>query len=107
MQTGLASADQHIVFFTCLATTLRVESSSCSDTATQTTKAAKKPAEARRIQCFGRVMLWVLCDVHPTAGTVDETRWDEKAGLRTGCGVRSQLIDVLKAQIKRRPATSI
>jgi hypothetical protein len=28
----------------------------------------------------------------------------EKAGLRTGCGVRSQVIDVLKAQIKRRPA---
>ena len=27
-----------------------------------------------------------------------ETRWDEKAGLRTGCGVRSQVIDVLKAQ---------
>jgi transposase len=35
---------------------------------------------------------------------VGETRWDEKAGLRTGCGVRSQVIDVLKAQIKRRPA---
>jgi hypothetical protein len=29
---------------------------------------------------------------------VDEIRWDEKAGLRTGCGVRSQVIDVLKAQ---------
>jgi len=27
-------------------------------------------------------------------------RWDEKAGLQTGCGVRSQVIDVLKAQIK-------
>jgi len=27
-----------------------------------------------------------------------EIRWDEKAGLRTGCGVRSQVIDVLKAQ---------
>jgi len=26
---------------------------------------------------------------------VDEIRWDEKAGLRTGCGVRSQVIDVL------------
>jgi hypothetical protein len=25
-------------------------------------------------------------------------RWDEKAGLRAGCGVRSQVIDVLKAQ---------
>ncbi len=25
-------------------------------------------------------------------------RWDEKAGLRTGCGVRSQVIDVLEAQ---------
>jgi activator of 2-hydroxyglutaryl-CoA dehydratase len=35
---------------------------------------------------------------------VDVSRWDEKAGLRTGCGVRSQVIDVLKAQIKRRPA---
>jgi hypothetical protein len=23
------------------------------------------------------------------------TRWDEKAGLRAGCGVRSQVIDVL------------
>jgi transposase len=34
----------------------------------------------------------------------DENRWDEKAGLRTGCGVRSQVIDVLEAQIKRRPA---
>ena len=34
----------------------------------------------------------------------DVIRWDEKAGLRTGCGVRSQVIDVLKAQIKRRPA---
>ena len=31
-------------------------------------------------------------------------RWNEKAGLRTGCGVRSQVIDVLKAQIKKRPA---
>jgi hypothetical protein len=29
-----------------------------------------------------------------------EIRWDEKAGLRTGCGVGSQVIDVLKAQIK-------
>ena len=28
-------------------------------------------------------------------------RWDEKAGLRTGCGVRSQVIDVLEAQIKK------
>jgi hypothetical protein len=35
---------------------------------------------------------------------VDEIRWDEKAGLRTGCGVRSQVIAVLEAQIKRRPA---
>jgi hypothetical protein len=34
----------------------------------------------------------------------DVNRWDEKAGLRTGCGVRSQVIDVLDAQIKRRPA---
>src|SRR4051795_15150 len=34
----------------------------------------------------------------------DENRWDEKAGLQTGCGVRSQVIDVLEAQIKRRPA---
>src|SRR6201997_2651416 len=37
-------------------------------------------------------------------GVVDANRWDEKAGLRTGCGVRSQVIDVLEAQIKRRPA---
>src|ERR1051326_6296135 len=35
---------------------------------------------------------------------VEDNRWDEKAGLRTGCGVRSQVIDVLEAQIKRRPA---
>ena len=35
---------------------------------------------------------------------VGENRWDEKAGLRAGCGVRSQVIDVLNAQIKRRPA---
>ena len=27
-----------------------------------------------------------------------ENRWDEKAGLRAGCGVRSQVIDVLEAQ---------
>ena len=38
------------------------------------------------------------------AGMIDEIRWDEKAGLRTGCGVRPQVIDVLEAQIKRRPA---
>ena len=31
------------------------------------------------------------------------SRWDEKAGLRRDA-VRSQVIDVLKAQIKRRPA---
>src|ERR1041384_4692302 len=35
---------------------------------------------------------------------VEDNRGDEKAGLRTGCGVRSQVIDVLEAQIKRRPA---
>jgi hypothetical protein len=29
---------------------------------------------------------------------VDVIRWDEKAGLRAGCGVRSQVIDVLEAQ---------
>ena len=29
---------------------------------------------------------------------IGEVRWDEKAGLRTGCGVRYQVIDVLKAQ---------
>jgi hypothetical protein len=33
-----------------------------------------------------------------------ENRWDERAGLQAGCGVRSQVIDVLEAQIKRRPA---
>jgi hypothetical protein len=33
-----------------------------------------------------------------------ENRWYERAGLRAGCGVRSQVIDVLKAQVKRRPA---
>ncbi len=36
-------------------------------------------------------------------GLIDATRWDEKAGLRRDA-VRSQVIDVLKAQIKRRPA---
>jgi hypothetical protein len=35
---------------------------------------------------------------------VDTISWNEKAGLRPGCGVRSQVIDVLKAQIKRGPA---
>src|SRR5246500_1019203 len=34
---------------------------------------------------------------------VDAIRWDEKAGLRRDA-VRSQVIDVLEAQIKRRPA---
>jgi hypothetical protein len=34
---------------------------------------------------------------------VGENRWDEKAGLRRDA-VRSQVIDVLEAQIKRRPA---
>src|ERR1700750_1839983 len=34
---------------------------------------------------------------------VYEIRWDEKAGLRRDA-VRSQVIDVLEAQIKRRPA---
>ena len=29
----------------------------------------------------------------------------EKAGLRSGCRLCSQVIDVLEAQIKRRPAT--
>src|ERR1700733_5598173 len=38
----------------------------------------------------------------PATQTV-ENRWDEKAGLRRD-GVRSQVIDVLEAQIKRRPA---
>jgi hypothetical protein len=33
---------------------------------------------------------------------VDVTRWDERADIRTGCGVRSQVIYVLEAQIKRR-----
>src|SRR5579864_3305139 len=34
-----------------------------------------------------------------------EIRWDEKAGLRAGCGVRSQVIDVLRGtRDKRRPA---
>src|ERR1700757_3903691 len=41
--------------------------------------------------------------VRPSSST-DANRWNEKAGLRAGCGVRCQVIDVLKAQIKRRPA---
>jgi len=32
---------------------------------------------------------------------VDETGWDENAGLRTGCGVRSQVIDVLEGTDKK------
>src|SRR5438270_6846758 len=56
--------------------------------------AARTPAVPRRIITRGIVLV----------GIVDVNRWDEKAGLRTGCGVRSQVIDVLKAQIKRRPA---
>ena len=43
----------------------------------------------------GSVITWEM----PSNVTV-VTRWDEKAGLRTGCGVGSQVIDVLKAQIK-------
>src|SRR5579864_3839946 len=36
---------------------------------------------------------------------IGEIRWDEKAGLRTGCGVRSQVMDVLRGtRDKRRPA---
>jgi hypothetical protein len=31
----------------------------------------------------------------PPGVMIVENRWDEKAGLRTGCGVRSQVIDVL------------
>ena len=27
-----------------------------------------------------------------------EIRWDEKSGLRMGCGVRSQVIDLLKSE---------
>src|SRR3954470_19006576 len=42
--------------------------------------------------------------VPPITDFFNSHRWDEKAGLRTGCGVRSQVIDVLEAQIKRRPA---
>ena len=38
------------------------------------------------------------------AGVTLVNRWDEKADLRTGCGIRSQVIDVLEAKIKRRPA---
>src|SRR6202142_1201765 len=51
-----------------------------------------------------RGVMWVKAYPNMTSLSVDEIRWDEKAGLRTGCGVRSQVIDVLKAQIKRRPA---
>ncbi len=54
--------------------------------------------------------LWRLCVMQGgcTKPEIESStvvsRWDEKAGLRTGCGVRSQVIDVLKAQLKRRPA---
>jgi len=34
-------------------------------------------------------------------------RWDEKAGFRMGRGVCSQVIEVLKAQIRRRPARKL
>ena len=33
-----------------------------------------------------------------SSSTTDVSRWDEKAGLRKGCGVRSQVIDALEAQ---------
>ncbi len=36
--------------------------------------------------------------------STEGNRWDEKVGLRTGCGVRSQVIDVLEARIRSRPA---
>src|ERR1700719_2552766 len=50
--------------------------------------------------------MWLQFPCHASiaAPPIDVNRWDEKAGLRTGCGVRSQVIDVLEAQIKRRPA---
>jgi NAD(P)-dependent dehydrogenase (short-subunit alcohol dehydrogenase family) len=38
-----------------------------------------------------------VAEHHGLRGLTVETRWDEKAGLRRGCGVRSQVIDVLKA----------
>jgi hypothetical protein len=31
----------------------------------------------------------------------DVNRWDEKAGVRTGCSVRSQVIDVLEGTDKK------
>jgi hypothetical protein len=45
----------------------------------------------------------ISCSQHITRNGSGRTvpgviRWDEKSGLRTGCGVRSQVIDVLKAQ---------
>ena len=41
----------------------------------------------------------MLTPISDTAlGSVDVNRWDEKAGLQAGCGVRSQVIDVLEAQ---------
>ena len=43
--------------------------------------------------------LWMAVNYTPTSKTV-VNRWDEKAGLLAGCGVRSQVIDVLKVQIK-------
>src|SRR5512133_3559827 len=57
-------------------------------------------------------MVCMFCDMTLRKGTLETVsktfaivfRWDEKAGLRRGCGVRSQVIDVLEAQIKRRPA---
>jgi hypothetical protein len=42
-------------------------------------------------------------DHTPNHSSLDEIRWDGKAGLRRDA-VRSQVIDVLEAQIKRRPA---
>jgi hypothetical protein len=43
----------------------------------------------------------VVAPVSPQSAVI---RWDEKAGLRTGCSVRSQVFDALKAQRNRRSA---
>jgi SAM-dependent methyltransferase len=46
--------------------------------------------------CFSCFPPWAAPTLNTGGPSVDVARWDEKAGLRTGCGVRSQVIDVLE-----------
>jgi hypothetical protein len=58
------------------------------------------PPEGYHENRDGRKLLGVPDDFTCQNGetVTDENRWDEKAVLQAGCGVRSQVIEVLEAQ---------